>query len=285
MTLVDWIVVALYFGLVALAAVWPAARSAIAKRDSSEYFLASRHTGWVVVGASLFASNIGSEHLVGLAGTGAANGLAVGQFEVLASLILLLLGWVFVPFYLRSGVYTMPEFLERRYSAAARRYLAVVSIIAHVITKISVTIFAGGVVFETLMGLKFWTGALVAVVATGLYTVLGGLRAVLYTDLLQTVVLIGGSVTVTVVGIGAVGGWDGIRAAVEPGWGSPSPRRRRRRTTPPRSPVAAPSCSGAFSLGLTSSSRLKAAAARVATASARVWQPSLASTDATWRRT
>ncbi len=218
MTVVDWIVVALYFGLVTLAAVWPAARSAIEKRDSSEYFLASRHTGWVVVGASLFASNIGSEHLVGLAGTGAASGLAVGQFEVLASLILLLLGWVFVPFYLRSGVYTMPEFLERRYSAAARWYLALVSIIAYVITKISVTIFAGGVVFETLMGLKFWTGALVVVVATGLYTVLGGLRAVLYTDLLQTVVLIGGSVTVTVVGVGAVGGWEGLRAAVEPGF-------------------------------------------------------------------
>jgi SSS family solute:Na+ symporter len=105
-----------------------------------------------VVGAALFASNIGSEHLVGLAGTGYDSGVAVGQFEVLASLILLILGWVFVPFYLRSGVYTMPEFLERRYSAGARWYLAVVSIIGYVLTKISVTLYAGGVVYEVLLG-------------------------------------------------------------------------------------------------------------------------------------
>jgi SSS family solute:Na+ symporter len=118
-----------------------------------------------VIGASLFASNIGAEHLVGLAGTAAASGVAVGQFEVLASFMLLLLAWLFTPFYLRSGVFTMPEFLERRYSPAARWYLAVISIVAYVLTKISVTIAAGGVVFEALMGINFWTGALVIVVA------------------------------------------------------------------------------------------------------------------------
>jgi SSS family solute:Na+ symporter len=155
---------------------------------------------------------------VGLAGTGAASGVAVGQFEVLASLILLLLGWVFVPFYLRSGVFTMPEFLERRYSGGARWYLAVVSIIAYVLTKISVTIAAGGVVFEALMGVNFWTGALVVVVATGLYTVIGGLRAVLYTDLLQTFVLVGGSAVVTLTGLRALGGWDAMLAGAGPGF-------------------------------------------------------------------
>jgi SSS family solute:Na+ symporter len=218
MTGIDWIVVALYFALVAAAAVLPGMRARKAGRDSTEYFLASRHTGWLVVGASLFASNIGSEHLVGLAGTGAASGVAVGQFEVLASLILLLLGWVFVPFYLQSGVFTMPEFLERRYSEAARWYLAIVSIIAYVITKISVTIAAGGVVFEALMGVDFWTGAIVVVLATGLYTVIGGLRAVLYTDLLQTFVLIGGAVAVTLVGLDALGGWDAMVASAAPGF-------------------------------------------------------------------
>ena len=134
---------------------------------------------------------------MGLAGTGAASGVAVGHFEVAASLILLILGWVFVPFYLSNGVFTMPEFLERRYSPAARWYLALVSIVGYVLTKISVTIAAGGIVFETIMGIDFWTGALVVVVATGLYTVLGGLRAVLYTDFMQIFVIIAGSLSVT----------------------------------------------------------------------------------------
>ena len=218
MTGLDWIVIALYFALVLAAALLPGIRAGRKGRDASEYFLASRHTGWLVVGASLFASNIGSEHLVGLAGTGAASGVAVGQFEVLASLILLLLGWVFVPFYLRSGVFTMPEFLERRYSEGARWYLAIVSIIAYVLTKISVTIAAGGVVFEALMGVDFWTGALVVVIATGVYTVIGGLRAVLYTDLLQTFVLIGGAIVVTLAGLQALGGWDAMVANAAPGF-------------------------------------------------------------------
>ncbi|HEX7090311.1 MAG TPA: sodium:solute symporter [Longimicrobiales bacterium] len=211
----DWIVVIAYFLLVFGVAIWSTWREKT-RESSAGYFLAGRDAGWFVVGGSLFASNIGSEHLVGLAGTGAASGVAVGQFEILASLILLLLGWVFVPFYLASGVYTMPEFLERRYSAGARWYLAVVSIIGYVLTKISVTIAAGGIVFEALMGVDFWTGALVVVVITGLYTIFGGLRAVLYTDLFQMFVLIGGSVAVTLVGLSALGGWGALTEAVGP---------------------------------------------------------------------
>ena len=203
----DWIVIVFYFALVFGVAWWTTRRRGL--RDTSTgYFLAGRNTGWFVIGASLFASNIGSEHLVGLAGTGAASGVAVGQFEVLASLILLLLGWVFVPFYLRSGVTTMPEFLERRYSSSARWYLAIVSIVGYVLTKISVTVAAGGIVFQALMGLDFWTGALIVVVATGIYTVLGGLRAVLYTDVLQAGVLILGATVVTYLGLEELGGWD-----------------------------------------------------------------------------
>ena len=172
LALLDWIVLALYFVLVFGVAWWFTRREHV--RDSSTgYFLAGRNMGWFVIGASLFASNIGSEHLVGLAGAGAARGVAVGQFEVLASLILLLLGWVFVPFYLRSGVTTMPEFLERRYSPAARWYLAIISVVGYVLTKISVTIAAGGIVFGALMGLDFWVGALIVVAATGIYTVTG----------------------------------------------------------------------------------------------------------------
>jgi len=215
----DWLVVGLYFAVVfgvAVVATLRARRDG-AREDSEDYFLAGRNVGWFVIGAGLFASNIGSEHLVGLAGSGAASGMAPGQFEILASLILLLLGWVFVPFYLRSGVFTMPEFLERRYSAGARWYLATVSILAYVLTKISVTIFAGAVVFRAI-GVPFWAGALLVVVVTGAYTVFGGLRAVLYTDLLQTFVLIGGALAVTVAGLVAVGGWDGLTSTLAPSY-------------------------------------------------------------------
>jgi SSS family solute:Na+ symporter len=213
----DWIVIGLYFVLVFTTAFIMTRQSRV--RASAEgYFLGGRESGWFVIGASLFASNIGSEHLVGLAGTGAASGVAVAQFEILASLILLILGWLFVPFYLRSGVFTMPEFLERRYSPAARWYLAVISVAGYVLTKISVTIAAGGIVFETLMGIDFWTGAMIVVVATGIYTVFGGLRAVLYTDLLQMFVLIAGAIAVTLIGLNALGGWDVMTETVGSGF-------------------------------------------------------------------
>jgi SSS family solute:Na+ symporter len=212
----DWLMIGLYFAVLLGVAWWASWRKKATHASPEGYFLASRNIGWFVVGAALFASNIGSEHLVGLAGTGYDSGVAVGQFEVLASLILLVLAWVFVPFYLRSSVYTMPEFLERRYSAGARWYLAVVSIVGYVLTKISVTLYAGGIVYEVLLGGGFWTGALVIVLATGVYTVLGGLRAVLYTEALQTVVLIGGSVLVTVFGLVQLGGWGAMRSAVAP---------------------------------------------------------------------
>ncbi len=207
MAVLDWVIVVAYFVAVFGVALVVTRREST--RGSAEgYFLGGRDAGWFVIGASLFASNIGSEHLVGLAGTGAASGVAVAHFELLASLILLVLGWVFVPFYLRSGVFTMPEFLERRYSPAARWYLAVISIVGYVLTKISVTIAAGGIVFEALLGIDFWTGAVTVVLATGIYTVFGGLRAVLYTDMFQMFVMIGGAIAVTVIGLNAVGGWE-----------------------------------------------------------------------------
>jgi len=215
--LIDWGMIIGYFLIIFGVAGWATIKERNGKEDSAGYFLAGRNVGWFVIGASLFASNIGSEHLIGLAGTGASSGVAVAQFEILASLILLLLGWVFVPFYVKSGVFTMPEFLERRYSSGARWYLATISIIAYVLTKISVTIFAGGVVF-TAIGVPFWWGALIVVGVTGAYTILGGLRAVLYTDLVQVFVLIGGSLAVTLIGIHQLGGWGELQAAAGPGF-------------------------------------------------------------------
>jgi solute:Na+ symporter, SSS family len=223
---IDWILVGGYFAFIIGFAAWISVR---ARRkhatDSESFFLSGRDAGWWVIGASLFAANIGSEHLVGLAGTGAASGVAVGQFEIAASLILLLLGWLFVPFYLRNGVFTMPEFLERRYSAGARWYLSIISIIAYVLTKISVTIAAGGIVFETIMGINFWVGAVAVVVITGIYTLLGGLRAVLYTDFIQIFVIIAGSLTVTLFGLDKAGGWGEVQATAGRGffnmWNNP----------------------------------------------------------------
>jgi SSS family solute:Na+ symporter len=207
----DLVVIAGYFLVLLGIGYWAARRE---KNVSSDYFLAGRDVGWLAVGASLFASNIGSEHLVGLAGTGAASGLAVGHFEWIACFMLLLLGWLFVPFYLRSGVYTMPEFLERRFNPAARWYFTWVSVIGYVLTKISVTLFAGGVVMRAVTGFDIWTSATVLIVITGLYTIFGGLRAVIYTEVLQAIVLIFGSAALMFIGVNAVGGWSGLHAAL-----------------------------------------------------------------------
>ena len=202
----DWAVVAAYFLILLVLAWWVIKQ----KQESSvDYFLAGRHIGWFVIGASIFASNIGSEHIVGLAGTGAKTGVVMGLYE-LHSWLVLLLGWVFIPFYMRSKVFTMPEFLEKRYSPKARWFLSLVSLVGYVLTKISVTVYAGAVVFQVLMGIDFWTGALIIVILTGIYTILGGLRAVVYTETLQTIILIAGSVTVTVIGLHKIGGWHNL---------------------------------------------------------------------------
>jgi len=216
---VDWLVVAAYFGIILGLAWW-----VIKKRQdtSTDYFLAGRHLGWFIVGASIFASNIGSEHLVGLAGSGATDGVAMAHYE-LHAWCLLVLGWVMVPFYMRSKVFTMPEFLERRYSPTARTVLSVISLVAYVLTKIAVGIFAGGIVFSVLLpevnvlGMdSFWIGSILVVVITGIYTILGGLRAVAYTEALQTVVLVIGSALVMIFGLQALGGWSELRAIVSP---------------------------------------------------------------------
>ncbi|MBP1622419.1 MAG: Na+/glucose cotransporter, partial [Acidobacteria bacterium] len=187
---------------------------------SDSYFLAGRELGWFVIGASIFASNIGSEHLVGLAASGATDGVAMAHYE-LHAWCLLVLGWVMVPFYMRSKVFTMPEFLERRFSPTARTVLSFISLVAYILTKIAVGIFAGGVVFSVLLpevnlwGLdSFWIGSLLVVVVTGLYTIIGGMSAVAYTEAVQTIVLVIGSALVTFFGLHALGGWSELRAIV-----------------------------------------------------------------------
>jgi SSS family solute:Na+ symporter len=184
------------------------------ERTSEDYFLASRNIGWFAIGASLFVSNISTEHFIGLAGSGATSGMAVGHFEWLACLILLLLGWVFVPFYLRSNVFTMPEFLERRFNRNCATYLATISVIAYIFTKISVHLYAAAIVLERVVGWSPLTAAVILVVATGIYTIAGGHSSEIYTDLVQTLILLAGAIALTIIGLDKVGGFAGLRAAV-----------------------------------------------------------------------
>ena len=210
--LLDWISIIIYFAILAGIAVWVIRNK---KENTEDYFLAGRNVGWFVVGASIFASNIGSEHVVGLAGAGASDKLPLLIYEVHAWIVLIL-GWVFLPFYQRAGVFTMPEFLEKRFDSRMRWILSVFSIIAYVLTKISVTIYAGGVVVSALLGIDFWTGAIATVILTGLYTVLGGMRAVVYTETLQAMVLVVGAGVLTYIGLDRVGGWESMKATITP---------------------------------------------------------------------
>lgn len=206
----DWIVLGIYFLILIVVAVWIALQR---NKNTEDYFLAGRNVGWFVIGASIFASNIGSEHVVGLAGTGFSSGTPLAHYE-LHAWIVLLLGWLFLPFYMRSGAFTMPEFLEKRFDSRSRWFLSVFSLFAYVLTKVSVTIYAGGIVVSELLNLDFWIGAIGIVVFTGIYTIIGGLKAVVYTETLQTVVLILGSVIITYLGFQEVGGWNELTKTV-----------------------------------------------------------------------
>lgn len=208
----DWISISIYFLILAGIGIWVIRKK---NNDTEDYFLAGRNVGWFVVGASIFASNIGSEHVVGLAGSGAGNRLPMLIYE-LHAWIVLILGWVFLPFYMRSGVFTMPEFLEKRFDARSRWVLSVFSIAAYVLTKISVTIYAGGIVVSALLGIDFWTGAIATVILTGIYTVLGGMRSVVYTEALQAVVLVAGALCLTIIGVNTVGGWQSMKDTLTP---------------------------------------------------------------------
>jgi SSS family solute:Na+ symporter len=217
-TPIDWVVIAVYFALLIGVASWVVRKN---KNNTTDYFLAGRNLGWWIIGSSIFASNIGSEHVVGLAGAGATSGVALAHYELHAWSILVL-GWVFVPFYMRSMVFTMPEFLEKRFSTGSRYVLSIVSIVTFIVSKIAVGIFAGGVVFGTLLPEmhmtiggtyidSFWIGSVLVIVLTGLYTTLGGMRAVAYNDAVQAVILIIGSACLTFYGLHKLGGWHELK--------------------------------------------------------------------------
>jgi SSS family solute:Na+ symporter len=214
MATIDWIVIALFFIALIGIVVWVFLQR---EKDTKDYFLAGKDAGWVSIGSSIFASNIGSEHLVGLAGTGFISGMAMAHWEIQAWVILFL-GWLFVPFYDRIKIFTMPEFLEHRFSAGSRSILSIISLISYVLTKVAVTVYAGGVVFKEVFGIEsiwgidfFWVSAIGLVLVTGIYTILGGMKAVMYTSVLQTPVLLIGSVVILFIGLVKVGGWGEVQ--------------------------------------------------------------------------
>ncbi len=213
----DWGILALFALAMIGIIVWVTMQK---EESSADYFLAGKDAGWLAIGASIFASNIGSEHLIGLAGAGANSGMAMAHWEIQGWMILIL-GWVFVPFYSRSMVLTMPEFLERRYNTQSRTILSLISLISYVMTKVAVTVYAGGLVFQQVFGIKemwgidfFWISAIGLVLITAVYTVLGGMKSVLYTSVLQTPILLIGSLVIVTLGLKELGGWNEMMSVV-----------------------------------------------------------------------
>ena len=211
MELLDWIVIGVFCCALIGIVLWVVSQK---NDNSADYFLGGKDATWIAIGASIFASNIGSEHLIGLAGAGASSGMAMAHWEIQGWMILIL-GWVFVPFYTRSMVYTMPEFLERRYNTQSRTILSVISLISYVLTKVAVTVYAGGLVFQQVFGIKelwgidfFWIAAIGLVIITAIYTIFGGMKSVLYTSVLQTPILLLGSLIILVLGLKALGDWN-----------------------------------------------------------------------------
>jgi SSS family solute:Na+ symporter len=217
----DWTIVALYFVANTAICVWCALMK---ERDTTDYFLASRTAGWFLIGSSIFASNIGAEHLIGLAGSGADSGMAFAHWE-LHSYLVLVLGWVFAPFYLRANIFTTPEFLERRYTPATRTVLSLIFFVSYILTKASVTIFAGAFAIQTILGYQsvqlpvlgevdfFWFAAFSLVTITGVFVILGGMKSVLWTEAMHVPVLLTGSIVLLIVGLSQIGGLDALRAA------------------------------------------------------------------------
>ena len=210
---IDLGILILYF-LFVLGLGWFFSRRELTTEDS--YFVAGRKLGWLAIGASLFASNISSEHLIGLAADGYRTGLAVGNYEWGATVALVILATVFVPFYIGSKVRTMPEFLERRYGTSARIYLSTITIVANVLVRISPALFAGTLVLESLLGFERWPAIFIMAIATVFYTAAGGLAAVVYTDVLQAAILLVGTTVLSINALSAVGGWAELRAGLDP---------------------------------------------------------------------
>ncbi|MEO7313326.1 MAG: sodium:solute symporter [Chitinophagaceae bacterium] len=182
---------------------------------ANDYFLAGKTLKWPMIGLALFATNISCLHLVSLAQSGFDSGLLNGNFEWMAAFTLILLALFFIPFYIRSGITTLPDFLEKRYNKACRDWLALISIISAVIIHIAFSFLAGGIVLETLFGINMYTSIIAIALVTGLYTIIGGLRAVVVTETIQSVVLIAGAIIITIFSWNKLGGWENLTTSLQ----------------------------------------------------------------------
>ncbi|XP_011357354.1 sodium/glucose cotransporter 5 [Pteropus vampyrus] len=208
----DIIVIVVYFALNVAVGIWASCRAS--RNTVTGYFLASRDMTWWPIGASLFASSEGSGLFIGLAGSGAAGGLAVAGFEWNATYVLLALAWVFVPIYISSEIVTMPEYIEKRYGGQRiRMYLSVLSLLMSVFTKISIDLYAGALFVHICLGWNFYLSTILVLIITALYTIAGGLAAVIYTDALQTIIMVVGAVILTIKAFNQIGGYEQLAAA------------------------------------------------------------------------
>lgn len=211
----DLAVIVLYLVIIVGIGCWVGLRRRKDDADRS-YFLAGGTLTWPIIGLALFSTNISTIHLVSQAQEGYLNGLAYGNFEWMAPFLLITLSLFFAPFYFRSKVATLPDFLEQRYSRGARDWLAALSIVSAIVIHIGFTLYTGAVVLEEMFGIDKWTSIIGAAVLTGLYTIVGGLLAVVLTESLQTIILLIGAISITLIGLYHAGGWSGVAANVEP---------------------------------------------------------------------
>jgi len=212
---IDIVVIAAYFAVILGLGVWAGLKRR-GDTESAGYFLAGGTLTWPLIGMALFSTNISTIHLVSQAQEGYVNGLAYGNFEWMAPFLLITLSLFFAPFYFRSKVATLPDFLERRYSRACRDWLAAMSIISAIVIHIGFTLYTGAVVLEEMFGIDKWTSIVGASVVTGIYTIIGGLLAVVLTESLQTIILLAGAIVITLIAFNTAGGWEGVTAHVEP---------------------------------------------------------------------
>ncbi len=202
LALLDYLIFAGYLAVTVTVGLWRARK----EDDTTDYFLAGRQLRWWIIGASLIATNISTEHFVGMAGSGFRYGLAIASYEWMAAVTLVLVGWWFLPKFLRHGIYTMPQFLEQRFNGHARAILAVYLLLAYIFVALATVIYSGALALSTLFGIPVWVGIALLCGVTGLYTIYGGLKAVVYTDFVQFLFLLAGGAVTLVLGLKAIGG-------------------------------------------------------------------------------
>lgn len=207
-TLYDSLVIILYLIIVLAIGLYSRNKD----KNLTDYFLSGKNLGWFVIGISIFATNISSEHFIGLAGSGASRGLAVGQFELIAIFFLILLGWFIAPVYKNANIFTTPEYLEKRFDASSRKFFSALSIFTYILTKVLVTLFAGGILFNKLFGWSIFSSAILIVLITGVYSVVGGFSAVVRTQVFQGIVLIISTIVLTIFALNEIGGVSALRA-------------------------------------------------------------------------